>query len=364
MSALYLHIPFCIRKCSYCDFYSCEDMEFMKDFLKDLPIEMDRYAGVFSDSTFDTLYIGGGTPSLLSAEELQSMLRQLQDFFVFTQNREASLEVNPGTIVSARLNAYLKSGINRLSIGVQSFHEDELQLLGRIHHKKEALNAVKMARMARFDNIGIDLIYGLPNQSLMKWKDSLNLVIDLQPDHISAYALTWSNKTPLGQSIAKGDLPVPDENLVSEMFLLADELFVDAGYIHYEISNYAKPGRECRHNLHYWDGSAYLGLGPSAHSYNNNSRWWNMANVHTYLLHLEKGGSVISEKENLSEKEIQTEKIALGLRTNQGISLAVIDHPDEIRYCIDHHLAVQKQDRIILTSRGMLLADEIAARLI
>lgn len=364
MSALYIHIPFCKRKCSYCDFYSCENIQFADDFLTSLSIEMNQYKALMIRSAFDTLYIGGGTPSLLTVNQIQQILSRLKQHFIFTQDTETSIEVNPGTISEDKLSDYLKSGINRLSIGVQSFHNDELRFMGRIHQKETAIHTFKMARSEGFKNIGIDLIYGLPNQKMVHWKDSVNRALDLQPDHISTYALTWSDKTPLGRSIADGILPVPDDNLVSDMFLWTDEALADAGYTHYEISNYAKPGRECRHNWHYWDGAAYLGLGPSAHSYNQQSRWWNIPDVNIYIKRLENGLSVISEKEDLSEKEIRTERIALGLRTNRGILQNELDQKSNFHHLLHQNLAVQKKDRIVLTPKGMLLADEIASQLI
>jgi oxygen-independent coproporphyrinogen-3 oxidase len=364
MSALYIHIPFCSRKCGYCDFYSTENLDLIPRFLKALSTEMTQCSERFRNMSFDTVYAGGGTPSLLAPEQITRLAGQISEFFRVPADSEKTLEINPGTLSSSKLDAWLESGFNRLSVGAQSFSNAELNLLGRIHRSEDTRKAFKMARRAGFKNIGLDLIYALPGQTLAILEKNLQQALSLCPEHISAYSLTWSSRTPLGRAIQQGKLPAPDENLTADMFLSIHEILSAQNYDHYEVSNYSLPGFECLHNSHYWDGTPYLGLGPSAHSYDGNARWWNSSDTADYLARLEAGKSPCKNLETLSEADHRLERIALGLRTKNGIGLDDLHNmEDEVNLLTEKSLAHVKDGRLVLTPGGMLLTDEIAARL-
>jgi len=364
MCALYLHIPFCRRKCGYCDFYSSVDLDHIDRFVEALFLEMARYSGPITDSLYQSLYLGGGSPSLLQSRQICQIIHEVKKRFRFSSQPEWSIEVNPGTVDSEKLNTYIDLGFNRLSIGAQSFRQQELDLLERIHCPGDIKKTVQMARSAGFQNIGVDLIFGLPEQTLRDWKISLNVCLDLEPEHISAYALTWSENTPLGRLILQGAVSAPDDERVSDQFLKTHDCLCEHGYVHYEISNYAKSGYECRHNWQYWKGTPYLGLGPSAHSFWKRQRWWNIADVDQYCDRLENGASPIDSRELLSEQELKREKIALGLRTILGIPINDFIQKDYLKILSAEGLAEFQENRWKLTPRGMLLADEIAVKLV
>ena len=363
MPGLYIHIPFCQRKCSYCDFYSSTDTSQTHRFLHALSIEIRLCSDQISAGPYSTLYLGGGTPSVLSVSELKFLANKIKNHFHFPENPEWSIEINPGMISPEQLRALLQAGFNRLSIGAQSFLDHELRLLERIHGAGDIHKTVEAARTAGYVNTSLDLIYGLPGQAMQHWEISIDQCLDIEPEHISMYALTWSRHTALGRAIMQGGLPVPDEDLVSDMFLQAHDRLTDAGYVHYEISNYAKPDHECRHNQQYWDGSAYLGLGPSAHSHWSRKRWWNIRSVGQYCEKLEAGEIPVEETECLSQEEIKTERIALALRTSRGMATTDIDH-EELGTLIKQGLGTIQGDRWVPSPKGMLLADEIALRLL
>lgn len=322
------------------------------------------YSAQMSSAEFTSLYLGGGTPSLLRPEQIRDIIRMIIQHVHFSREPEWSLEVNPGTVSREKLNTYIQLGFNRLNIGAQSFRKEELALLERIHGPEDIKKAVQMARSAGFQNIGLDLIFGLPGQSLKAWEASVKASLTLEPAHISVYALSWSDKTPLGRSILRGTLSVPDDERVSDLFLQTHDWLSEEGYIHYEISNYAKPGYECRHNWQYWNGTPYLGMGPSAHSFWNHQRWWNIADVDKYCRRLEKGVFPVEGSERLSEKELRRERIALGLRTILGIPVDDLTYKDNIKRLSAEGLGETQGNRWKLTPRGMLLADEIAVQLI
>lgn len=366
MAGLYIHVPFCQKKCSYCDFYSIEKSKgIIPKFLNALQKETGLYSERHPfDTPIRTIYLGGGTPSMLPDEAINTIMDTIRSSFPISANPEITIEINPGTLSLTKLNAYRKAGINRISIGLQSMQSHELRLLGRIHSSEEGVKTVHMVREAGFDNVNIDLIYGIPGQTLSKWKDTIEKVLQYPLDHISAYALTWNKSTPIGRQIHSGTLPCPDEDSVAEMYLMAHNILINHGYRHYEISNFAKPGFRCRHNEGYWTGGQYLGLGPSAHSYLDNKRFWNVPDVHEYIESLSGNHLPIAGEETLDPDQQALERLALALRTREGISLIKISKKQNvIRELVQSGFATEQNGRLSLSSRGFLLADEIALQL-
>jgi oxygen-independent coproporphyrinogen-3 oxidase len=367
MVGLYIHFPFCERKCPYCDFYSAEKGDHLiPKYLDAVVKEAELYADVFPHmkSNIQTVYFGGGTPSLLWPAHIETLLREFDKTFGFTSDAEITIEVNPGTVSLQTLRGYRSAGINRISIGVQSFNANELRLLGRIHTADQAENAVFLSAQAGFEDIGIDLIYGIPSQPIPDWRKTLTKAVSLMPTHISTYALTWDTSTVIGRAIEVGELPRPDEDTVSEMFLMADNVLSDNGYKHYEVSNFAKPGYRCRHNEGYWTGRSYLGLGPSAHSFVENQRFWNVYDVNLYITVLSQNQIPVDQREILSTRQRELEGIALGLRRQEGIAVKGMQRDDRILGLVKEGLASLHDDKMALTSKGLLLADEIALHLV
>jgi len=317
---LYIHIPFCLSKCPYCDFYSSTSISAVPDFLDALCKEMEMYCNRFN--SFDTVYIGGGTPSLLSPQQLESILTRVRENFNLLSNSEITIETNPADLNRSFLVSVRESGINRINIGVQSFNEKVLDFLGRRHSAKQAISSVEDSRKAGFHNIGLDLIYGVPGQDIESWLDTLKQAVAFSPEHISCYQLTLEAKTPLGIRYQAGEFPIPGEELQHEFFIKTSQFLEGAGYLHYEVSNFAR-GKEhtSRHNQKYWDHSPYLGLGPAAHSFQCNQRWWNHRSLDQYLAAINTGNLPVEETETLTVEQLRLEALYLGLRTRKGISL-------------------------------------------
>jgi oxygen-independent coproporphyrinogen-3 oxidase len=321
---LYIHIPFCLSKCHYCDFYSLTSISAVPDFLDALFKEMEMYCNRFNP--FDTVYIGGGTPSLLSPQQLESVLVNVRENFNLISNPEITpeitIETNPADLNRSFLESMCENGINRINIGVQSFDEKALNFLGRRHSVKQAISGVEASRAAGFHNIGLDLIYGVPAQDIGSWLDTLKQAVVFSPEHISCYQLTLETKTPLGMRYQAGEFSLPGEELQYEFFMKTSELLEDADYNHYEVSNFAR-GKEhtSRHNQKYWDHSPFLGLGPSAHSFHCNQRWWNHHSLDQYLSAINAGNLPIEETETLTMEQLRLEALYLGLRTKKGIFL-------------------------------------------
>ena len=321
---LYIHIPFCITKCPYCDFYSSTSISAIPAFLEALFKEMEMYCNRFNP--FDTVYIGGGTPSLLSPQQLESVLVNVRENFNLISNPEITpeitIETNPADLNRSFLESMCENGINRINIGVQSFDEKALNFLGRRHSVKQAISGVEASRAAGFHNIGLDLIYGVPAQDIGSWLDTLKQAVVFSPEHISCYQLTLETKTPLGMRYQAGEFSLPGEELQYEFFMKTSELLEDADYNHYEVSNFAR-GKEhtSRHNQKYWDHSPFLGLGPSAHSFHCNQRWWNHHSLDQYLSAINAGNLPIEETETLTMEQLRLEALYLGLRTKKGIFL-------------------------------------------
>ena len=317
---LYIHIPFCLSKCPYCDFYSITSISAVPDFLNGLSKEIEMVRNRFDP--FDTVYIGGGTPSLLNPEQLERILMRIRENFHLISDAEITIEANPADLNQSFLESMREIGINRINIGVQSFDEKVLGFLGRRHSAMQALSAIEASRKAGFNNIGLDLIYGVPEQNVESWLDTLKQAIVFSPEHLSCYQLTLEAKTPLGIRCQAGEFSVPGEELQYEFFMKTSEFLRDAGYTHYEVSNFAR-GQEyaSRHNQKYWDHSPFLGLGPSAHSFYGNQRWWNHRSLDQYFNAINGGNLPIEGKEILTMEQLQLEALYLGLRTRKGIFL-------------------------------------------
>jgi len=367
MAGIYLHIPFCSRKCAYCDFYSEADRnDLVSEFLRSMKREIGLRSDFFSEgTTIDTVYLGGGTPSLIPPHHIERLLDKIRTRFAISDHAEITIEVNPGTVGVDHFKAYRTAGINRLSIGVQSLADAELRLLGRMHASADALKTIADARACGFENIGIDFIFGLPGQTVARWRRTLRKSLSLHPEHISAYSLTWNETTPLGRKIETGRLPKPQEETIAAMYLLTHDLLADAGYDHYEISNYAHPGRRCRHNEGYWTGEPYVGLGPSAHSFQHRQRSWNVSDVQTYIDVLSQNQIPVAGKEILGTDQIAIERIILGLRRREGLSLSQFGKRQEsLNPLIQKGLGRIVDNCFRLTETGFLLADEIALELV
>ena len=324
-AGLYIHVPFCVRKCPYCNFYSITDLSFKNNFIRALFKEIDSI-GEFP-LPFDTIYFGGGTPSLFSAEEISSILNKLFDHFNINPDVEITMETNPGTTRDTDFRSYFDAGINRLNIGVQSFQSKHLEFLGRIHSSKDAFTALMSSRKAGFSNIGIDLIYGLPGQNLKDWENDLQTAISFHPEHFSCYMLTYERGTPFYAARETGRILLPDETLEEDFFTFTWEFLSAHEYLPYEISNFSRKVSEMeglyrsRHNQKYWNFSPYLGLGPSAHSYMDPERFWNVKTLDQYLRTIESGKSPTAGRETLTMEQQMMESVFLGLRTADGINL-------------------------------------------
>jgi len=317
---LYIHIPFCLSKCLYCDFYSSTFLSALPRFLDALFKEMEMYRNRFNP--FDTVYIGGGTPSLLSPQQLENILVRIRENFDLISDSEVTVETNPADLDRSYLESIREIGINRINIGVQSFDQKVLNFLGRRHSLIQAFSAVEASRKAGLHNIGLDLIYGVPDQNIDSWLDTLKQAVAFSPEHLSCYQLTLEAKTPLGKRYRAGEISIPGEELQYEFFMKTSQFLEDAGYVHYEVSNFAR-GAELasRHNQKYWDHSPYLGLGPSAHSFRDNRRWWNHRSVDQYITAINAGNLPIEETEILTMEQLRLEALCLGLRTKKGVYL-------------------------------------------
>ncbi len=367
---IYIHIPFCEKKCFYCDFYSLENHSQRDSFINALVKEISMFKQIYGQRKADTIFFGGGTPSLLSPSELELVLSAISGTFQIAENPEFTLECNPGTVDTAHLSEYRSLGVNRLSFGVQSFFDDELKFLSRIHNAEEAVSAVAKARKAGFTNVNIDMIYALPGQTVERLTANMEKALSLETEHISAYSLIVEPGTPLNAAVEKGEIKPAPESSEADMYERVMSTMEDRGLIHYEISNYSRPGYQCKHNLKYWNAQSYASFGPSAHSYLNGQRWWNVSSLTSYLSDIDAGIIPVSARETLSPSQILDEYVLLHLR--QGLldsseleSLFTVSIPDDTieelqegGYC-DYNGQV-----ILLTRRGFRLCEEISARIL
>lgn len=313
---LYIHFPYCIHKCSYCDFYSIENLNSRNKFSKLLAKEIDLRLEGYNKPKIKSIFFGGGTPSLMKPHHFEQMVESINRNFTIDDNYEWTIECNPGTIDIKNLEFYKQLGANRLSFGVQSFNADELKFLERIHNIDDVYLSIDKARSIGFDNINIDLMFALPNQSEETWKNTLNKAIELNTEHISCYSLIYEEGTPLNQQYLEGKVRKTDEDSDYQMYKIADEILTKAGYNHYEVSNYSKANKECRHNQNYWEQGEYFSFGPSAHGYLSNRRYWNYRSNHKYFELLEMNAMPTEDFEILNRDELILERIYLELRAS------------------------------------------------
>lgn len=373
MSGIYFHIPFCKAKCSYCDFYKTTNNSKINELIKTIQIELRLRNNYLSNKKIDTIYFGGGTPSLLRPEQINELLNACKNEFQVDDKAEITMEANPDDLNYEYLKEIKTIGVNRLSIGIQSFSQDDLQLMKRRHNSIQAINAVEQAKSAGFKNISVDLIFGIPNMSFEQWKKNLQKIVDLNVQHLSAYHLTYHKNTKLFNDLQKGLFHEIDENDSVIQFNELVKVARENGFKHYEISNFAKEGLFSKHNSSYWKQNEYLGLGPSAHSYNKNSRQWNVSNLSHYLQAL-KHEVIPFEIEYLTEKERFNDYIITSIRTMWGIDLEEVSNKFGELY-LKHVLKIGRKyaslnyvnltdNRIKLELSGMLISDSIMAEFI
>ena len=369
---LYLHMPFCVRKCAYCDFLSFQtDQATQNRYAKRLMEDIDVMGEKYGDTPVETIFIGGGTPSVPDSSLIVGIMERVRKAFHVAEGAEISMEANPGTVTREKLTDYRRAGINRLSFGLQSANDRELKLLGRIHTWAEFLESFHLARECGFTNINIDLMSALPGQTRESWKDTLKRVTDLNPEHISAYSLIIEDGTPFGEKYGseEGRKLLPDEDSEREMYHETKRFLRDCGYERYEISNYAKPGRACRHNIGYWTGLPYLGLGLGASSYMDGCRFAVNSDMKQYL---EEKPGMFTDVEKLTKKDMEEEFFYVGLRMTAGVSLPEFErrfgvsakdvYPGLMEMFVEEKAAVFQGDRFVLTDYGLDVSNYIMAQ--
>jgi oxygen-independent coproporphyrinogen III oxidase len=371
MSGIYIHIPFCKQACHYCDFHFSTSMSKKEAMVLALAKEMELRKNEAKNSEIETIYFGGGTPSVLTTDEINFLINQVYKFFKVAENPEITLEANPDDLAETKIIQLSKTKINRLSIGIQSFFEDDLKMMNRVHNSSEAIESLRIARTF-FDNISIDLIYGIPGMSNKKWLQNIEMALSFNIPHISSYSLTVEPKTALDKFIKNGILQKPDDEVAAQHFQILVNKLSENGFIHYELSNFGKENYFSKNNSGYWLGNKYIGIGPSAHSFSGDSRSWNISNNSIYIKTISEN-KLPSETEVLLETDKYNEYIMTGLRTIWGISLEKIEN--EFGNQFYKHLQKQSQKYIadgllyiennILkpTEKGIFLCDGIASDL-
>jgi oxygen-independent coproporphyrinogen III oxidase len=371
MAGIYIHIPFCKQACYYCDFHFSTNLSASKEMSASLGREIEMRRG-YIDNPVGTIYFGGGTPSLVETADLALLIEKIRASFDLTHNVEITIEANPDDLSEPKLESLKAIGVNRLSIGIQSFDDTVLRMLNRAHDSSMATAAISSARKAGFDNISIDLIYSIPSQAPAQWEQNIIRALDLAPEHISAYSLTIEEKTVFGRWRAKGKIVPVAEDVSAEEFDILLNLLEKAGYEHYEISNFARPGFYSRHNSSYWKREKYMGIGPSAHSFNGSSRQFNVSNNYEYIRAIARGETPASV-EILSDEDQINDFLLTTLRTSWGTDLEKLRN--ELKYdlmnmrqnyihtLIQNHLAVVRNDHLILTREGKFVADKISSDL-
>ncbi|MFD1166075.1 radical SAM family heme chaperone HemW [Sphingobacterium daejeonense] len=369
----YFHIPFCKQSCHYCDFHFSTSLKYKEELLDAMMKEIELRASYLVDKKVESLYFGGGTPSILEAKEIDQLIGQVAKYFEISSGSEITLEANPDDLDKKKVRDLRNTEINRFSIGIQSFYEEDLKWMNRAHNSEEARSSIMRVQDSGFENITCDLIYGFPLLTNTKWKGNMQQLIDLDVPHISSYSLTVERKTALAHMINKGRTPALNEEQSAEQMLMLIDTLTSNGYEHYEISNFAKPDRYARHNSNYWKGKSYLGIGPSAHSFNGTSRSWNIANNALYIKGI-LAKELPLETEQLSKNDRFNEYVMTSLRTKWGIDIkyverefgsdylnSLLENIEEYEYKKD--VNISDQGIITLTPTGKLLADQIASEL-
>ena len=373
MAGLYIHIPFCKQRCSYCAFYSTTLYNIKESYVNALCKELVMRKDYADGETIETIYLGGGTPSTLSMEQLKKICDTIYATYTVSSTPEVTIECNPDDLTPEFLAQLKQLPFNRISMGVQSFNDTQLKRLGRRHNAEKARQAVKNAREAGYDNISIDLIFALPDSTITEWEHDLDSAIELRPDHISAYNLTYEEGTPMHRALERGDFAELSEEENIEQFQLLIAKLKEAGYRHYEISNFAQPGRESRHNGSYWNDTPYIGCGAAAHSYDGTSRQWNIADIQEYIAGIE-SGTPSFEIEHLSEEERYNDTILTRLRTAKGIPLEWMKEKFSERLNNYMLRAAKKEialgnlkeenSHLSLTEKGIFISDAVIRELI
>ncbi len=372
--SIYIHIPFCDHKCIYCDFYSLITLENQELFLDALKKEIESYSSNYSsERNVKTIFFGGGTPSLMSVSYINQILENIKSHFSVDPNVEITLETNPGTVDKNKLENFKNIGINRLSIGIQSFHQDDLEFLTRIHNPKAAIDTVNNAAAIGFNDISIDLIFNLPKQTKKKWTENLYEALSLPITHISAYSLILERGTILNKLVLDGKAKIGDNDFDSDLYESTIKILTGKGFEQYEVSNFCKPGFESKHNLNYWKYGDYLSFGPASHSFVNGKRWWNYSSLKHYIKEISKSGNAVRGMENLSDKQKLEEYIMLALRS-KGIDLNEMfsifgnswykNNFEKISKLIKNDFVQRSNGVLKLTSKGYAICDEIVLQLI
>lgn len=372
-TAVYIHIPFCDHKCIYCDFYSIISYDNTSTYLASLLNEIDYFSAQYKyDRKIISIFFGGGTPSFMAPDYIKKIIDQIKSKFNVDRNAEITLETNPGTVDKNKLIDFKNAGINRISIGVQSFDEKELKFLTRIHDSQTAIQTVNDASEAGFKNISIDLIFNLPKQTKEKWIQNLATAIKLPVTHISAYSLILEKGTILNKMVLDGKVTMQNEDYDAELYELTIDFFVKHGFNQYEVSNFCRPGFECKHNNAYWQYMDYLGLGTSAHSFVNGKRWWNLSSVKFYNAAVEKNGNAVSGSEILDENQKVNEYVMLALRSN-GLNLLEFNrrfknfwfdtNEKYLNQLGKEGFLILEKDFIRFTKKGYAVCDEILTHL-
>jgi len=373
-SAIYVHIPFCDHKCIYCDFYSIVTKDNVSNYLGTLTKEIIIYAKEFSEGrVYKSIFFGGGTPSLMEPDYLKDIISCIKNYYTVSDDAEVTIETNPGTVDKNKLSEFIKSGFNRISIGVQSFIDEELKFLTRIHDKDLAINTIENAVSVGFENINLDLIFNLPGQSVKNWMYNLETAVKLPVKHISAYSLILEQGTILNKMVLDGRIELQDSDYDAEIYNITMEFLNKNGFIQYEVSNYAKPGFECRHNKAYWQYKDYLSFGTSAHSFVNGKRWWNYSSLKQYIHNINDLGKAVANFEILTQKQMLNEYVMLALRSD-GLNLVNLKERfgedwlnstmSTLKMLERKGLLIFQKDLIRLTQKGYSLCDKILEKIL
>lgn len=362
-AGVYVHVPFCLTRCGYCDFNAYSGMDALAPrYVRALLDEMDLVAPSWAGERVVSVFFGGGTPTTLDVADLRGVLERVRDRFDVASDAEITIEANPDTVDRAKLTGLLAAGFERLSMGAQSFDRGVLAALERVHQPDAVRRAFAAARSAGYDNVSLDLIYGADGEGLDSWERTLREAVALAPEHVSAYALTIEPATPLGRKVARGETPAPDPDLQADMFAAACDVLGSAGYGHYEVSNWAKPGYECRHNLGYWERRPYAGLGAGAHAFRDDRRWWNVRPPEEYMRRVEAGELPIGGEERLEPSDAYLEEVFLRLRILEGIPSGWVEPARAIPF-LETGLLHETDGSLVPTERGMLLLNELVLAL-
>jgi oxygen-independent coproporphyrinogen III oxidase len=371
MSGIYIHIPFCKQACHYCDFHFSTSLKKKDEMVLALAKEINMRKSEFQDEIVETIYFGGGTPSILEVSDLKLLIDSVCQNYKVVENPEITVEANPDDLTEERIIELSKNKVNRLSIGIQSFFEDDLQLMNRVHNADEALNCLEVATQY-FDNISLDLIYGIPGMSNEKWKQNIDKALSFGIPHISSYALTVEPKTALDNFIKKGIIKQPDDEVAQEHFHILVDTLQENGFIHYELSNFGKPDYFSKNNSSYWLGNKYIGIGPSAHGYDGINRSWNVSNNSLYIKSIQENKLPI-EIETLTINDRYNEYVMTGLRTIWGVSLERIEKEfgkfyfdylnKEAKRFLEDDLLIIENNILRATKKGKFLCDGIASDL-